>query len=521
MRRDAPADPAPDVCGRQHVPLLTAVESAAADRRAIDQLGVPEAVLMENAGRAAALILHRLHPHGTVVGLAGAGNNGGDLLVMLRTLKAWGRDVALIQAGRQPPDPALAAGFELTPLTGSAASDALARAGVIVDGILGTGAEGPPRHDAPEWIDRINASGRPVIALDLPSGVDATTGAVHDHAVRAGLTICFGWPKLGLLLHPARACCGRLLAVEIGFPPEVQHASAAALTPGWARARLTPRPAVSHKSSAGRLLIHAGSVGMAGAAALAAEAAFRAGVGLVRIASPAANREVLQATVREATFLDADDVGDADVATMHALLAGPGLGTSSAARAALDQVLALTPGLPTLLDADALNMLALEKNSLNDVAGSRPLVITPHAKELSRLTGTPIEQILADAPAAARAAAAHFSCAVLLKGTPSLVATPDGRLLVNTTGSSDLATAGMGDQLAGVIAAFLAGAHEPAEAAALALFLCGRAADRAALGRSLLPRDVTAALPDVLRDPGPVASPLELPFVIFDQPARW
>jgi len=474
---------------------------------------------MESAGRAAALIVQQLHPHGLIVGVAGSGHNGGDLLVMLRTLRAWGRDVALIQAASRPPDPRLAHGFDIPALDGDAALAALQRAHVVVDGMLGTGASGAPRDGVANWIRRIHESNAHIVALDLPSGVDAGSGRVHDPAVRASLTICFGWPKLGLMLQPARAHCGRIVAVEIGFPPDVAHARARALTPDWFDATLRPRAPDAHKSSAGRLLIHAGSVGMVGAAAIAAEAAFRAGAGLVRVASPADNRVVLQSAVREATFLDAAQLTDDDVATMHAVVAGPGLGTDPGARAALQRVLELTASLPLLLDADGLNMLAREPGALADIARTRPLVVTPHVKELSRLTGAAIDDILADAPGAARAAAAEYGCAVLLKGMPSLVATPDGMLLVNTTGSSDIATAGMGDQLAGVIGAFLAGGHEAAEAAALALFLCGRAADRAALGRSLMPRDVSAALAGALSDAGDRASPLG-PFVLFDQPAR-
>jgi ADP-dependent NAD(P)H-hydrate dehydratase / NAD(P)H-hydrate epimerase len=212
---------------------------------------------------------------------------------------------------------------------------------------------------------------------------------------------------------------------------------------------------------------------------------------------------------------------EADAASMHALVAGPGMGADDAARDALERVLAFMPGRPALLDADALNVLAGDEDAIRRIAGERPLVITPHARELSRLTGSSVEDIVADAPASARDAARRFGCAVLLKGQPSLVAEPNGRLAVNTTGSSDVATAGMGDQLAGTIGAFLPGDLEPAAAAALGLFLCGRAADLSGLGRSLAPADVSAALPRAMTVPGLPSSALGLPFVSFDQPARW
>ena len=507
--------------GRVHVPLPTAEEAAAADRTAREQHGVPERVLMESAARAAALVLHRMHPTGRIVGVAGSGNNGGDLLVMMRVLRAWGRDTRVIAVGSAPPDKQLMHGDDVEMVAADDADRVLARADIIVDGMLGTGARGAPRGAVRGWIERINDCQRSVVALDLPSGVDATSGAVEDSAIRAEATVTFGWPKLGLLLHPAREYCGRIVAVEIGFPERSVSAHARAITSEWVRQQLRPRKANAHKGSAGRLLIYAGSEGMAGAAALAAEAAFRAGVGLVRIASPAANREILQTLVTEATFLDAGALDAADLETMHVLIAGPGIGRTDAAFRSLQQVLEYMPGKPALLDADALNLLAQHKGMLRTIADARPLVITPHAQELSRLTGNAVEDIVADAPAAARAAAREFGCAVLLKGQPSIIAQPDGELWVNTVGSSDVATAGMGDQLAGVIGAMLGSGADPARAAALGLYLSARAADVTNRGRSLTPRDVTSAFPAIFRDLGPRRSSLDLPFVTFDQPQRW
>jgi ADP-dependent NAD(P)H-hydrate dehydratase / NAD(P)H-hydrate epimerase len=510
--------------GRAAVLLPTAAEAAAADRYAREQSGVPEPVLMENAGRAAALVLDRLYGRGRVVGVAGSGNNGGDLLVMLRTLRAWGREVAMIGAGSRPPDPALAHGWGVPALAADSpeAVDALAAGDVLVDGMLGTGSSGAPRGAIGEWIGRLNDAGRPVVALDLPSGVDATTGRVAGDAVTAAVTVTFGWPKLGLLLHPARGRCGRLIAVEIGFPADAASGVRARLiTSEWARRRLPARSPDAHKGSAGRLLVLAGSSGMAGAAALTAEAAMRAGAGLLRIASAADSRVILQTLAPEATFLDRDHLDADDLEPLHALVAGPGMGQSSATVASLLRALALMPGRPALLDADALNVLAREDGALRGIADARPLVITPHAKELSRLLDTRIEEIVADPCGAARSAADSFGCVVLLKGQPSIIADPDHWLLVNTTGSSDVATAGMGDQLAGTIGGFLAGGTPPVEAAGLGLYLSGRAADLCARGVSLGPRDVTARLADALAAPGPTESPLGMPFVTFDQPPRW
>lgn len=511
-----------EVYGRADVGLLTAAEAAGADTSARERFDIPGRVLMENAGRAAAQVLQRLYPDGRVAGVAGSGNNGGDLLVMLRVLRNWGRDVVLVAAGSTAPDAALAHGSDVPVLDADEADGVLTGAAVIVDGMLGTGTSGAPRGRIAEWIDRINTAGRPILALDLPSGVDASTGRVEGPVVNAGTTVTFGWPKVGLLLQPARRSCGRLVAVEIGFPPDCVRPSAWAITPDWARRRLPQRAPDAHKGSAGRLLVLAGSAGMAGAAALAGEAALRAGVGLLRLASSGDNRVILQTLIPEATFLDRTDLARSAVAPMHALVAGPGMGTTADARASLDRALEFTADRPALLDADALNMLAATGvRELERLSAGRPVVITPHALELSRLTGDPLQSILDDPLAAARAAARRFGCAVLLKGQPSVVAAPDGTLLINTAGSSDVAAAGMGDQLAGTIGGLLAAGCDPLTAAALGLFLSGRAADIAGLGPALTPRDVSAHLAVAMQVTGPLASPLALPFVTFDQPLRW
>ena len=506
-----------DVFGRPEVAVLTAAEAAAIDRRAREAAGIPERVLMENAGRSAALILHRLFPHGRVLGYAGSGHNGGDLLVMLRTLQQWGRECGVIQASAREGDRALLHGFELATL--DPGSDPAAW-DIIVDGVLGTGAAGAPRGAAAEAIAAMNRARRPVLALDIPSGIDATTGRVESEAVHARVTVTFGAPKLGLLLHPGRSHAGRILAVEIGFPPlAAEAAGAQAITPAWVSARLPLRPAAAHKGMSGRLLVVAGQEGMAGAAVIAGGAAVGAGAGLVRIASAAANRVIVQSDVPEATFFDRDTLPDDALDGVTAAVIGPGFGTDAAAGAALERALERTGGLATLLDADALNLLARDARRLPELARTRPLVITPHPRELSRLLDVSLAEITADAPAAARAACARFGCTVLLKGQPSLVAAPDARLLVNTAGSSDVAVAGMGDQLAGVAGALLAAGLEPAVAAACALFLSSRAADLAGRGRALSPRDVTAQLAAALQQPGARGPFAGLPFITFDQPA--
>ncbi|MEX0892092.1 MAG: NAD(P)H-hydrate dehydratase [Gemmatimonadota bacterium] len=509
------------VHGALHVPLLTAAQSAEADLRAREHCGIPERVLMENAGRAAALIVARLFPTGPVVVLTGRGHNGGDGAVLARTLRGWGRNAVLLPADGTPPDAALSHRREVPVLSADDGPAALAGAAVLVDALLGTGARGAARAPADAWIHAMNAAAAPVMALDLPSGVDATTGQVEGAAVRAEVTVSFGWPKLGLLFHPARAHCGRLVAVEIGFPPlDEELIGAELVTPAWAAARLPRRAPDAHKGSAGRVLLVAGGAGMAGAAALAAGGALAAGAGLVHIASQAANRAILQGVVPAAIFLDRSELEEDAVTRANAIVVGPGMGTDAEASAALERVLAWRGETPVVLDADALNLYQGRAEALGTALAGQPAVLTPHPRELGRLLDREVVSITVDPPGAARAAAALCGCAVLLKGQPSVVARPDGRLLVNTTGSSDLGTGGMGDHLAGTVAAFLAAGVPAAEAAALGLFYGGRAADLAGGGAARAPADLSAASPAALAAPGAAASTLGLPFVTFDQPPR-
>jgi ADP-dependent NAD(P)H-hydrate dehydratase / NAD(P)H-hydrate epimerase len=520
MRSTGPPHRSAAVFGRAWVPVVTPVQAAALDRSARETAGVPERVLMENAGRAAALVLDRLQPRGRIAIVAGSGNNGGDAAVVTRVLSSWGRDVALIAVGSRRPDPALLHQAEIQVHEADALEERLAWADFVVDGILGTGLQGPAGGNAGRAIEAVNGAGRPVLSLDLPSGIEGATGRVAGPAVHAATTVCFGWPKLGLLFQPARSHCGRLIVAEIGFPPLIS-AEAALITPAWAAARLPQRTPDAHKGSAGRVLIVAGGDGMAGAAVLAGLAAMRAGAGLVRLSSAAVNRTIVQTLLPEATFIAHEDLAAEDGALAHALVLGPGLGTDADARRTMDVALSHTRGKPTLLDADALNLLAeAGGKEIGRLASERPLLLTPHPGELQRLTGRPIEETRADPAAAARETADAFGCTVLLKGQPSVVASPDSPLLVNSAGSSDTAAAGMGDQLAGAIGALLAAGCDPREAAAVGLFFSSRAADLCGRGRGLGPRDVADALPAAFSRPGSPRSSLGLPFVTFDQEAR-
>ena len=505
------------------VPVATGDESSAFDRHATDEMGVPAATLMETAGRSAAEVVQRLRPRGEVVAVVGAGNNGGDALVALRTLAAWGRRVrAVVVADRPEPDPLLR-GWDVRVardnVAGDAAWEMLAGAEVVLDGVLGTGLKGAPRARQARAIQAVNAAAAMVVALDVPSGVDSATGAAPGGAVRAEVTVAFGWPKLGTLVGEGRVLRGRLVVVEIGFPPLPDGRFGAALiTPAWAAVARPKREPETHKYRVGTVLVVAGRPGMAGAAVLAARAALRAGAGLVYVASAPENRVVLQSAAPEAIFVDASDQ-DAiaqRAAVVDAVAVGPGIGTDAQGERVLAAVLE-AGAQPLVLDADALTLLAAGRpRALTEVAAARPSLVTPHAGEMERITRHTREEIQTRRVEVARAAATELGCTVLLKGLPSLVAAPGAPVLLDSVGTSDLATGGMGDVLTGTAGALLARGLGPREAGALALHGSGRAAVRAGRGEGILPVDVVSHLRDALSETGPGESELDLPCVVLD-----
>lgn len=497
-------------------PVLTAAEMRAWDAHTTERMQVPEPVLMEAAARAVAHVVQREYPEGPVVAAVGRGNNGGDALVLLRTLLAWGREVAALPVEPAAIRPELLHGWSVPVPEGEERRLALATAGVVVDGLLGTGARGAPRPAYAELIREVNASGRPVVALDGPSGVEPTDGSIAGEAVRADLTVALGALKRGHLRWPGRAHAGRIVVVEIGLSPlPAGGASALLVTPALARARLGRVPANAHKGTMGDVVVVAGSAGVAGAALLAGTAAARGGAGKVWLVSDACNRTALQIGLPEAIFVDR---GDADglyaaIDRADALVVGPGMGTDAAAGALLAEVLRRGAA-PLVLDADALTLLAAD-STLRELVARREVLLTPHPAEMARLLETTTGAVLDDPFASAAEAARRFGAAVLLKGFPSLVAARDEPVLVGGTGHAGVATGGMGDTLAGVAGALLAFGLGARDAAATALHLCGRAAELAGRGRALLPRDVAERLADAMEvDPPPPA-----PGVLLDLPA--
>ena len=481
----------------------------------MDRRSVPSPALMERAGTHAAEWIHRSIPAARaaspdpcrVLVLAGGGDNGGDARIVARCLRIWGHDVRLLETAADDRSTVLTRGHVRAepagPLSDDELTALLAWADVVVDGMLGTGASGPLRGEVARVARLLDAAGpaaarRPlVVALDVPTGVDADSGTAGEHAVRAAVTVAFGWPKLGCLLFPGRAHAGRVVAVEIGFPERDADAPSfgwAALDADWARATLPTRDAVTHKNAAGPVLVVAGSDGMAGAAVLAARGALRSGAGYVRVASVDANRTAVQAAVPEAVWVDREDpasLADA-LDRSRAVVVGPGLGTDDAAADALGRV--LEADLPCVVDADALTLIASGRASIGSGGAAR--VLTPHPGEAARLLDVDPSEVQADRRNALERLRETFGAVILLKGRPSLVAGASRRL--DPTGSSDLATAGVGDVLAGTIGAQLARGVPAEDAACLGLWLTSAAARIAGRGAGLQSADLPDHLPAAL-----------------------
>ncbi len=447
---------------------------AALDHAAIASGAIPERALIENAGRALALSVQQRHPSGSVLALAGSGHNGADAFVAGRTLRAWGRTVEFLACGTPGPETVLA-GWDAEVLGRDDLDSVLARTDVVLDGILGTGLETAPREPQRSVIERINEAGVFVVAVDGPSGIDFTTGATPGVAIRADLTVTFGWPKLGLLRFPARSLCGNILCVEIGFPPVAEPPAARAITAAWARQLLGEPPPDGHKGEAGYVTLVGGANGMAGAIVLAARAASHAGAGVVRIVSAPENRDILQATVPGALFVAWDDDDAVVDATdwADAVAIGPGLGRG-AAPVALARELVRTVRAPLVLDADGLNAFGSDLDLLA-AAPSSDLLLTPHPGEAARLLGGSIEALELDPFASAGELSRLTKATVILKGAPTLVAAGPRDVRVTTLLSPAFASGGMGDVLTGVSAAYLAAGLGAADAATAALAVTGLA----------------------------------------------
>ena len=505
-------------------------------QRAEGEAAVPVPELMENAGLAVAqeawLTLGELAERRILV-LAGPGNNGGDGLVAARHLKDWGAEVCVyFLKPRDAADPVFAALAQRQVTTAVAEDETAAgyptlvewlqRADLVIDALLGTGRARPIEGALADVLDRLREARQRrlpphLIAVDLPTGVDADTGAVDPHAVPADETVALGWSKVGLHVLPASQYAGRIEVVDIGIPTSLADSFHTELMARpWARSALPERPLAAHKGTFGSALVVAGSPRYIGAAYLACSGALRVGAGVVTLACARSIYPILASKLTEATFEPLDDKDGyltAEEASSvrralaerqyQALLIGPGLGQGGYPQAFLKAILpALTPG--------PLRALVLDADGLNNAAHidgwwrlpSVPTVITPHPGELSRLSGQAVATIQADRLSAARHAAAAWGVTVVLKGAHTVVAGADGRVRLSPFANPGLASGGTGDVLAGVIAGLLAQGLDAFDAASLGVFLHGQAGDdvRRAVGSTgMLASDLLLALPPAIK----------------------
>ena len=505
------------------VQVVTAAQSAARDRAAIDS-GIPSRALMQRAGAAAAAeIVHAfgdLLARGVAV-FAGPGNNGGDAWVVAAALSAVGVAVRVKEVVEAKTDDARAERTLARNLIHG--TEPTGSEGVVVDGLLGTGSSGAPRGaiaDAIRHIGQLRDNGARVIALDVPSGLDASTGE-GDVTVAADLTITFGTMKRGALVRRDR--CGRIVVVDIGLGAYATQADGAAtlVDRAWVTGRIPAIAANAHKGTRRRLAIVGGTQGMAGASILAARAALRSGVGMARVVVHPASIGPVQGAVPPALtrpWPESDaDVEDTISDWAHAVVIGPGLGRAADTRARVERILRVWRG-PALLDADALTIFEHDAPALGSLLAGRRAVVTPHVVEFSRLSGLSVDDVLAAPFDVGRELAATLGCVVLLKGVPTVLTAPDGRSLISAAGTPALATGGSGDVLAGIGGTLLAQVEDPLEAAACAAWIHGRAAELAGArgARGTTVDDVVDALADVWSDRAPLSRPpvlAELPSV--------
>jgi ADP-dependent NAD(P)H-hydrate dehydratase / NAD(P)H-hydrate epimerase len=504
-------------------PLPGADEQRALDQWAISEVGTSGLTLMERAGRGLAGLVDELAPTGQVAVVCGKGNNGGDGLVVARRLRERGRDVRVLLLGAPeelrgdaatncerlpgaPPDP-----FDAAALRGAAA---------IVDAILGTGFRGEPRDPAASAIAAINeaAGEAAVIACDVPSGVDASTGEVAGDAVRARATATFHAAKPGLWIAPGKAHAGEVRVIDIGIPPGGPGHPQIGLIGDGVVGKIPRRGSESTKFAAGSVIVCGGSTGLTGAPCMAAQSAMRAGAGYVTATIPASLNPIFETRLLEAMTVPLADAGGslqaeaADavlrrLARADALVLGPGLGREPGA-IELARTVARAAEVPLLLDADGLNAHA---GRLTSLAG-RPAatVLTPHAGELARLLDSESAAVGASRLHSARRAAADAEAIVVLKGDDTLVCEPGGRVGVSRGGASALATAGTGDVLSGLIGAYLSKGMDPFAAACAGVLVhaqAGRLLARERGPEGVIASDVIEALPRALHEAHTASQP--------------
>lgn len=476
--------------------LLNAAQARELDSIASAELRIPSILLMENAALGACGVLSEQFPDAQEIAiLCGPGQNGGDGFAMARHLSNEGRSVTILRLTTDGPSGDALTNLEICRAMGLPIETIddelplrLASMDLVVDALFGTGLARPLEGRAVDAVRAINESDAAVLAIDLPSGVDAGRGGVQGAAVVADVTVTFAAPRIAHLVEPAASLCGEVFVVDLSIPSEVlDRFDAPQVIDAAAAMRLfSPRAPNTHKGTWGHVGIVAGSAGRSGAAILAARGAIRAGAGLVTVYTDADTARLVDLSSIESMTASIDWSAPAElildaVRKRDSLLIGSGLPDDEESWIAIRRIISRIKS-PLVIDAGGINAHAGRPRDLRDRPA--PTILTPHPGELARLLDTTTEEIANDRLAAARHAAAETGCTTILKGSGTIVAAPDGRCAVNTTGTPAMGSGGTGDVLAGVVAALLARGAYPFEAACAAAWIHGRAGEIATGGTS-------------------------------------
>ncbi len=508
--------------------IVTADQIKNIDRRAIREFGIPGPVLMENASAAMLAEMESFFDglSGVKVGIiCGKGNNGGDGLALARRLSIHGVPVrvALLApfsavSGEAKINLSILRKTDVEILPNASTrtlSDVISWSDVLVDAMLGVGLSSPLKGIYAQAVEIINASGRPVVAVDIPTGIDADTGAVIGAAVLADLTVTMALLKRGLVLYPGALFAGTVRVVDIGIPSEVvekEKITVHLLDRGYAWGILRHRYPDTHKGDYGHLMVLAGSLGKAGAAVMAARGALRTGAGLVSVAVPNSLVPIIQQQIIEAMCIPSAESIDGTLGIgaegellkaaekMSACAIGPGLSTHYETVQVVRNLIQRL-AIPMVIDADGLNAVAGSVNILKKVKA--PVVLTPHPGEMGRLVGLSSVEVRKDRIKIASDFAVKHKVTLVLKGAGTVVAGPDGEVFINSTGNPGMATGGTGDVLTGMIGSLLAQDYPAVQAACLGVYLHGLAGDLAAKEKGemgMIAGDLIEKIPEAIKE---------------------
>lgn len=510
--------------------IVTAEEMRNIDQQTIQNIGIPGIVLMENAGLGVVNAIDKKYAKSLsrVSIFVGKGNNGGDGLVVARHLVNMGYNVqtyVMAEANAFTGDALinlqiaknmnLPLEFILSDEDLEKNKGKIASSDLLVDSIFGTGLKGAVRGFAANVIDFLNSTGLPIVAIDLPSGLDANTGKIDGACIKAVLTVTMALPKRGLLMFPGANYVGELKVVDIGVPRKVIESQGILvnLVQSYDAAKLLPeRPRDAHKGTFGRVVILAGSVGFTGAAAMASEAALRVGAGLVSLGIPKSLNSIMGVKLTEAMTRPLPETENLTLAmsakdeimkmleNANVAALGPGL-SRHPETVSLIQNLCKEVKIPKIIDADGLNALSDAPGILKELGQNT--ILTPHPGEMARLTANSTSQIQSDRIGIAQDFAKENGVVLVLKGAPTVTADSQGNVFINTTGNPGLASGGTGDVLTGAIAGFLAQGLSVIDAAVLGVYIHGLAGDLAAMKHGeagILARDVIKRLPKAIQE---------------------